>query len=107
MAMALDAQGIHWRGEGVEREWKWCYPEKKSGSLPPFIIASRTGNHTRGRGGCGKKENSWRLVEVVKLVFLEKWQKVFVVDLGNNMNSSCHKAGQGQMARENKWFHQD
>ena len=42
VAMALDALGIHWRGEGVEREWKCCCPEKKSGSLPPFIIASPT-----------------------------------------------------------------
>ena len=32
---------------------------------------------------------------------------MFVVDLGKKMNSSCHKAWQGQMAWENKWFHQD
>ena len=46
-------------------------------------------------------------MEVVKLVFLEKWQKVFVVDLGKKMNSSCHKGWQGQMAWENKWLYQD
>ena len=28
-------------------------PEKKNGSLPPFIIASPAGKHTRGRGGLG------------------------------------------------------
>ena len=103
-----------WGANRVEERWResenCCCPEKKSGSLPPFIIASRAGKHTRGRGGlggCGKEENSWRLVEVVKLVFWEKWQKVFVVDLGKKMNSSCHKSWQGQMAWENKWFHQD
>ena len=45
----IGCPGIHWRGEGVEREWKCCFPEKKSGSLPPYIIASRAGKHTRGR----------------------------------------------------------
>ena len=29
-------------------------PEKKNGSLPPFIIASRAGKHTRGSGGLGE-----------------------------------------------------
>ena len=54
VAMELDALGIHWRGEGVESEWKCCCPEKKSGSLPPFSIASRAGKHTRGRGGTSR-----------------------------------------------------
>ena len=43
-------------------------------------------------GSCGKKIGSWRLVELVKKVVLEILQKVFVVDLGKKMNSSCHKA---------------
>ena len=51
--------------------------------------------HQRYRGtrwGCGKKDNSWRLVEGVKVVFSEKWHKVFVVDLVKKMNSSYHEA---------------
>ena len=42
------------------------------------------------RRGCGKKLSSRRLVEGVKMVFLEKWQKVFVVGLGKKMNSNSH-----------------
>ena len=34
-------------------------------------------------------------------------QKVFVASLGKKVNSSCHEAWQGQMAWENKRFHQD
>ena len=36
MAMALDALGIHWRGEGVEREWKWCCPEREKELFTPL-----------------------------------------------------------------------
>ena len=45
-------------------------------------------------------------MEVVKMMILEKWQKVFVAGLGKNMNSSYHEAWQGQMVWENKRFHQ-
>ena len=41
--------------------------------------------------GCGKKLRSWRRVEVVKMMILEKWQKVFVVGLGKKINSTCHE----------------
>ena len=34
------------------------------------------------RFSCGKSLGSWRLVEEVKMMILEKWQKVFVDGLG-------------------------
>ena len=37
-------------------------------------------------------------MEEVKVVVLVKWQKVFVVGLGNKMISICHEAQQGEMA---------
>ena len=40
----------------------------------------------------GKKLTPFGLLEEVKVVVLVKGQKVFVVDLGKKMNSSCHKA---------------
>ena len=30
-------------------------------------------------GSCGKNLGSWRLVEEVKMMILEKWQKVFLL----------------------------
>ena len=36
---------------------------------------------------CGTKLSPRRLVEEVKMMILEKWQKVFVVGLGKKINS--------------------
>ena len=61
----------------------------------PSIIELRPGkSYWRCKGtlrGCGKKLRSWRRVEVVKMMILEKWQKVFVVGLGKKINSTCHE----------------
>ena len=50
VAMALDALGIHWRGEGVERDWKCCCAEREKELFtpPPFIMASRAGKDAGG-----------------------------------------------------------
>ena len=45
-----------------------------------------------GQSRCGKTLSPWRLVEEVKVMLLENWQKVFVAGLGKKMHSSCHKA---------------
>ena len=39
------------------------------------------------------------------MVFLEKWQKVFVVGLGKKMISICHETPQGEMAHIIRAFH--
>ena len=61
----------------------------------PSITELRPGkSYWRCKGtlrGCGKKLRSWRRVEVVKMMILEKWQKVFVVGLGKKINSTCHE----------------
>ena len=50
---ALDALELARSERQMRKGGKSGCPEKKNGSLPPFIIASRAGKHTRGRGGLG------------------------------------------------------
>ena len=53
MKEALDALQ-HARSEReMTKGGKSGCPEKKNGALPPLIIASRAGKHTRGRGELG------------------------------------------------------
>ena len=65
------------------------------GMFHSSIIELRPGkSYWRCKGtlrGCGKKLRSWRRVEVVKMMILEKWQKVFVAGLGKKINSTCHE----------------
>ena len=51
MGKALDSLGLARSDREMKKGGKSGCPEKKNGSLPPFIIASRAGKHTRGRGG--------------------------------------------------------
>ena len=65
---------------------KWCF-------TPSIMELWKRGSYWRLlviRFSCGKNLCSWRLVEVVKMMILEKWQKVFVVGLGKKINSNCH-----------------
>ena len=50
---ALDALELARSEREMRMGGKGGCPEKKNGSMPPFIIASRAGKHTRGRGGLG------------------------------------------------------
>ena len=71
----------------MPREEKWI-------PAPLHHCLSGREAHQRERGtrrGCGKKENSWRLVEVDKTYIFNFCQKVFDGGLGKKMNSSCHE----------------
>ena len=45
-------------------------------------------------------------MEVVKMVFLEKWQKVFDDGLGQQMISNYHETPQGETTHIIRTFHQ-
>ena len=82
------------RGE-VGREVNSGCPEGgKWGFTPSIMELWKRGSYWRLlviRFSCGKNLGSWRLVEEVKMMILEKWQKVFVVGLGKQINSTCHE----------------
>ena len=45
-------------------------------------------------------------MEGVKMVFLEKWHKVFDKGFGKQMISNCHETPQGEMTHIIRAFHQ-
>ena len=50
---ALDALELARSEREIRKGGKSGCPEEKNGSLPPFIIATWAGKHTRGREGLG------------------------------------------------------
>ena len=50
--------------------------------------------------------SSRRLVEDVKMVIFEKWQKVFDNGLDHKMISNCYETPQGEMTHIIRAFHQ-